>query len=141
MPPIAPRDDFPPLTQSDLQVLIEVADETRQMAHTPYSGYRVGAALVGVSGLVYSGCNVENASFGLSICAERAAVAKAVSEGEDEFQAIVVVTEDGASPCGACRQVLAEFSLDMDVYMATPDGKVARKTVAELLPDSFALRR
>ncbi len=111
------------------------------MAYAPYSGYRVGAALVGTSGLVYSGCNVENASLGLTLCAERSAVVKAVSEGENDFAAIVVVTQDGASPCGACRQVLAEFNPDMDVYMATPAGNYTRKTIRELLPDSFALRR
>jgi len=122
-------------------VLIEVAAETRQMAYAPYSSYQVGAALVGASGMVYSGCNVENASFGLTLCAERAAVAKAISEGEDAFQAIVVVTEDGASPCGACRQVLAEFNPDMDVYLATPDGRYQRTTIRELLPNLFNLRR
>lgn len=122
-------------------MLIEVAAETRQMAYAPYSGYRVGAALVGASGMVYSGCNVENASFGLTICAERAAVAKAISEGEETFHAIVIVTDDGATPCGACRQVLAEFNPDMEVYMATPDGSYRRRTVGELLPDSFVLRR
>lgn len=122
-------------------MLLEVAAETRQMAYAPYSGYRVGAALVGASGMVYSGCNVENASFGLTICAERAALVKAVSEGETAFAAIVIVTEDGASPCGACRQTLAEFNPDMEVYMATPDGRYTRKTLRELLPDSFALQR
>ncbi len=122
-------------------MLIEVAAETRQMAYAPYSGYRVGAALVGASGMVYSGCNVENASFGLTLCAERAAVVKAVSEGETAFAAIVVVTDDGATPCGACRQVLAEFNPDMIVYMARPDGRYTRRTVGELLPDSFTLRR
>lgn len=122
-------------------MLIEVATETRQMAYAPYSGYQVGAALVGASGMVYSGCNVENASFGLTICAERAAVAKAISEGEETFHAIVIVTDDGATPCGACRQVLAEFNPDMEVYMATPDGSYTRRTIRELLPDSFALRR
>lgn len=122
-------------------MLIEVATETRQMAYAPYSGYQVGAALVGASGMVYSGCNVENASFGLTICAERAAVAKAISEGEETFHAIVIVTDDGATPCGACRQVLAEFNPDMEVYMVTPDGSYMRRTIRELLPDSFALRR
>ncbi|MCS7061526.1 MAG: cytidine deaminase [Anaerolineae bacterium] len=124
-----------------MQVLIEVAEEMRRLAYAPYSRYAVGAALLGASGRVYGGCNVENASFGLTICAERAAVAKAISDGEQEFIAIMVVTEDGGSPCGACRQVLAEFSPYMEVYIAKPDGMPVHKTVAELLPDSFSLRR
>ena len=122
-------------------MLIEIADNTREYAYAPYSGYRVGAALLADSDYVYSGCNVENASFGLAICAERAAVAKAISEGETDFRAVVIVTDDGASPCGACRQVLAEFGLDIAVYMARPDGTYTAKTVRELLPDSFKLSR
>ncbi len=122
-------------------MLIEIADNTREYAYAPYSGYRVGAALLADSDYVYSGCNVENSSFGLAICAERAAIAKAISEGETAFRAVVIVTDDGASPCGACRQVLAEFGLDMAVYMAAPDGTYTAKTVRELLPDSFKLRR
>ncbi len=118
-----------------------MATETRRLAYAPYSGYQVGAALVGVSGMVYSGCNVENASIGLTICAERAAVVKAISEGESGFQAIVIVTQDGATPCGACRQVLAEFNPDMEVYTAMPDGHYARTTVKQLLPYSFTLQR
>ena len=122
-------------------MLIEIAQNTRRHAYAPYSGYRVGAAVLADSGFVYSGCNVENASFGLSLCAERAAVAKAVSEGETRFSAVVIVTDDGASPCGACRQTLAEFGLDTAVYMARPDGEPAIRTVRQLLPASFSLRR
>jgi cytidine deaminase len=124
-----------------VRVLVEVAKNTRSNAYAPYSGYRVGAVLLTGTDLVFSGCNVENASLGLTLCAERAAVAKAISEGEHDFRAIVVVTEDGAGPCGACRQVLAEFNPDLTVYLATPDGVQQTTTVASLLPNTFILRR
>lgn len=120
-------------------MLLEVADQSRKMAHVPYSRYRVGAALLARSGVVYGGCNVENASYGLSICAERTAYVKAVSEGEREFLAIAVVTDDGGTPCGACRQFMSEFGLDTIVILADKRGKHRSTTVGELLPDAFAL--
>ena len=117
--------------------LIRLAREARQRAYAPYSRFAVGAALLGRSGTVYAACNVENVSYGLSICAERAAVFKAVSEGEQEFEALAVVTSAGGSPCGACRQVLAEFNYNMTVYVADTEGQYRAFTVEELLPEAF----
>ena len=89
------------------------------------------------SGKVYTGCNVENVSYGLSICAERAAVFKAVSEGEREFEALAVVTSCGGPPCGACRQVLAEFGSHLTIYVADPEGRYRVFSLEELLPEAF----
>ena len=110
----------------------------RLQAHAPYSGFAVGAALLDSSGRVHLGCNVENASYGLSICAERNAVAAAVAAGADEFAALVVVPDarPPASPCGACRQVLAEFG-DMPVVLAHLEGEQVRTRVSDLLPLAF----
>lgn len=121
-------------------MLLEVAGNMRVNAYSPYSRYRVGAALLAASGNVYGGCNVENGSYGLSICAERAAVAKAVSEGDTEFIAIAVVTDDGGTPCGACRQVLAEFGDAIAVIVADAHGKYTLTSSGELLPLAFRLR-
>jgi len=123
--------------------LIRLAAAAREHAYAPYSGFRVGAALLTASGQVFVGCNVENASYGLTICAERAAVFRAVCAGERAFAAIAVVTDGGVAPCGACRQVLREFSADMRVLIAdasaSADGRQHRETtIARLLPDSFA---
>lgn len=132
--PTAPRITLP---DDVIQVLLEVANNSRAFAHAPYSRYRVGAALLAGSGNVYSGVNVENASYGLGICGERTAYVKAVSEGEDEFIAIAVVTDNGGSPCGACRQFMAEFGLDTVVITADKKGNYQVSTVGELLPDAF----
>ncbi len=120
-----------------IQVLLEVANNSRTFSHAPYSRYRVGAALLGETGNVYSGVNVENASYGLGICAERTAYVKAVSEGEKAFIAIAVVTDNGGSPCGACRQFMAEFDLDTLVITANKKGDYEINTVGGLLPDAF----
>jgi cytidine deaminase len=117
--------------------LIDLARKARKRAYAPYSHYKVGAALLGKSGTVYTGCNVENASYSHTICAERTAVLKAVSEGETEFEAIAVVTRNGGSPCGACRQVLSEFSPELIIYIADKDGEYRTTTLKQLLPDSF----
>jgi cytidine deaminase len=118
--------------------LIELASQARRWAYAPYSHYAVGAALLTHSGKIYDGVNVENSAYPTGICAERVAVFKAVSEGEREFDAIAVVTANGGSPCGSCRQVLAEFGLDTVVVMADKDGKVTMEmTVGELLPGAF----
>lgn len=122
-------------------MLLEVADNSRTFSHAPYSRYRVGAALLGESGNVYSGVNVENASYGLGICAERTAYVKAVSEGEKEFIAIAVVTDNGGSPCGACRQFMAEFSLDTLVITSNKNGDYQITTVGDLLPDAFTPKK
>src|SRR5262245_36979873 len=115
------------------------AMRARGASYSPYSRFAVGAALLGASGRVYHGCNVENASFGLTCCAERTAVFTAVSEGEQKFLAIAVTarTGHGAPPCGACRQVLAEFSPDMWVYWRDPRDRVLKKRLSALLPDRF----
>lgn len=125
------------------RALIELAIEARKMSYSPYSGFRVGAALVGKSGKVYTGCNVENAGYSPTNCAERTAVFKAVSEGEREFTAIAVVGGKGeeiapmCAPCGVCRQVLAEFcDKDFRIVLGTTDN-VQVFTLAELLPLSF----
>jgi cytidine deaminase len=121
----------------DYEDLIAKAMEARKKAHAPYSHFTVGAALLAKSGRVYTGCNVENASYGLSICAERTAVFKAVSEGERDFEAIAVVTERGVTPCGACRQVLMEFGEDMQVIVADGAGGYRVFGLQELLPEAF----
>ena len=126
------------LTDEDRQKLINLALEARRNAYAPYSNYAVGAALRAKSGRVFTGVNVENAAYPASICAERTAIFKAVSEGEQKFEAIAVVTKNGGSPCGSCRQVLAEFGLDILVVIADEEGKsVKQMTVAELLPEAF----
>jgi len=121
----------------DHRALIRRAIEARERAYAPYSGYAVGAALLGKSGRVYTGCNVENAVYPLGICAERVAVFKAVSEGELEFVAIAVATDNGGSPCGSCRQVLREFGVDIVVLIADTAGAFRETTIEALLPDSF----
>jgi cytidine deaminase len=123
----------------DRDPLIAAAAKAREKAYVPYSRFAVGAALLGVSGRVYTGCNVENASSGATCCAERTAVFKAVSEGEREFVAIAVVTDvpRPASPCGICRQVLAEFSDDLVVIMANLQGESCTERIGGLLPLAF----
>jgi cytidine deaminase len=118
--------------------LIEAARAAQQHAHCPYSHYRVGAALETADGAVFVGSNVENASFGLTICAERSAVFSAVSAGARKFRRIVVATdsEPPGPPCGACRQVLAEFGSELDVESVGPTQS-KRWTIRELLPDAF----
>lgn len=123
--------------------LIHRAQQIRQRAHAPYSGYKVGAALLSASGKIYAACNVENASYGLSVCAERNAIYKAVSEGEKNFTAIAVATENGAPPCGACLQVLAEFVADFagfTVILVDAEGHTQSLTLKELFPHGFTAR-
>jgi cytidine deaminase len=118
--------------------LIQRALLARRWSYSPYSHYAVGAALLTRSGKVYDGVNVENAAFPSTICAERVAVFKAVSEGEREFVAIAVVTENGGSPCGGCRQVLAEFGLETQVILADGTGKLTGEyPLSGILPDAF----
>lgn len=124
---------------TDLQ-LVALAREARESAYAPYSRFPVGAALLGRSGRVYTGCNVENAAYPLTTCAERTAVTKAVSEGEQAFEAIAVVTSTGATPCGACRQILREFAGpegDLRVIVADLEGGVRTFTITDLLPEGF----
>jgi cytidine deaminase len=125
----------------EYQGLVDAATSARGRAYAPYSGFQVGAALLGESGRVYAGCNVENVSYGLSSCAERNAVFRAVGDGERRFTAIVVVTATATptAPCGACRQVLSEFAAggDMDVVMVTTGGTRKTRRLSALLPESF----
>jgi cytidine deaminase len=120
------------------QKLIRTAVNIREIAYAPYSNYPVGAALLTAAGDIYSGVNVENAAYPVTVCAERVAVFKAVSEGQREFVAIAVATDNGGSPCGSCRQVLAEFGLDTQVLIINSAGEVVEEmTVSELLPKAF----
>jgi cytidine deaminase len=118
--------------------LIEAARNAQSRAYAPYSRFRVGAALQAVDGSIFSGCNVENASYGLTICAERAAICAAVSAGAQRFRRAVVVSDvdPPAAPCGACRQVLAEFGLDLAIEGIGP-GRTHRWRLSELLPAAF----
>ena len=127
-----------PLTREQEAELAARAIDARQWSYSPYSHYPVGAALLTASGKIYDGANVENAAYPDSICAERVAAVKAVSEGEREFTAIAVVTQNDGMPCGSCRQFLSEFGLDAVVLIANLKGEIVKRTtVRALLPDSF----
>ncbi len=126
------------MDQVQKEALVARARQAREWAYAPYSQYRVGAALLAASGKIYDGVNVENAAYPVAMCAERTAVFKAVSEGEHEFTAMAVSTANGGSPCGSCRQVLAEFGRDTLVIVADANGRIVREaTVEELLPGAF----
>lgn len=126
------------LTKQEKQALIDLANTARQRAYVPYSNYPVGSSLRTKSGRIFTGVNVENAAYPQTMCAERVAIFKAVSEGEKEFEVITVVTDNGGSPCGGCRQVMAEFGLDTVVLLADGNGKLVKQTtVKELLPEAF----
>ena len=123
------------------KALMAEAVKARKRAYAPYSRFAVGAALLTRDGRVYLGCNIENASYGLTICAERNAVWKAVSEGVTEFAAIAVTARDGrgAPPCGSCRQVLHEFAPNALVYWRDARGRILKRKLTELLPNAFNL--
>ncbi|XP_013410226.1 cytidine deaminase [Lingula anatina] len=124
----------------EIQKLIKLSHVAKDRTHSPYSQFRVGAALLCSDGTVFTGCNVENASYGLTICAERTAVVKAVSEGHRDYTAIAISSDlknNFIVPCGACRQVLAEFGTHIEVYMTRPDLTYHKMTVGELLPLCF----
>jgi cytidine deaminase len=126
------------VTNEQRNKLIARAIDAYHRAYAPYSNYSVGAAVLTESGKVYDGVNVENAVYPLTLCAERVAIFKAVSEGERDFSALAVVTRNGGTPCGSCRQVMAEFARDMLVLVADLQGKVVGEyTVEDLLPDAF----
>jgi cytidine deaminase len=122
-----------------MSALVQAAIKAREFAHAPYSNFRVGSALEAEDGRVFTGCNVENATYGLTVCAERVAVLKAISEGARRFRRIVVVT--GAAsltpPCGACRQVLWEFCGDIEVILANLDGRQESLRLQDLFPRAF----
>ena len=126
------------MTDRDRRQLVETAIAAAEHAYVPYSGFPVGAALLTAAGRVYGGCNVENAAYPTTLCAERTALVKAVSEGERDFRAIAVATRSGGSPCGSCRQMLFEFSPDMRVLVATLDGEIRYEVaLRDLLPRGF----
>ena len=124
----------------DKKALITAASEARKNAYCPYSHYRVGAAILGADGRIYTGVNVENLSFGLTVCAERNAVGAMAAGGCQRLLSVAVATKDGGSPCGACRQVLIEFAADprtVAVILAAEDGRLVEMTLADLLPSAF----
>ena len=123
----------------DWERLIAAAEKVRQNAYAKYSGFEVGAALLTKSGSIITGCNVENSSFSLTICAERAAAFKAVSEGETEFEAIVVFSQSSppARPCGACRQVLFQFNPNLEILCVNTGGDNDKFVLSDLLPEGF----
>lgn len=126
------------VTAEEAKFLIDLANKTRALAYVPYSNYRVGAALRTKSGRVFTGVNVENAAYPTTMCAERIAIYKAVSEGEREFNVIAVVTSNGGSPCGGCRQVMAEFGLETIILIGNGEGELLQQTTVEgLLPGAF----
>ena len=126
------------ITEAHRDELVKRAVEARRHAYAPYSKYAVGAALLSKAGKIYSGANVENAAYPTGMCAERTALFHAASEGEREFAAIAVVTENAGTPCGACRKALSEFGLGTVVLMADGAGRIVSETTVEaLLPQAF----
>lgn len=130
------------IAEEVLKRLISAAKTSAANAYCPYSKFRVGAAVLGDSGMVYPGCNIENASFGLTICAERAALCRAVTDGETRITAVVVYTptESPTAPCGACRQALNEFGPDMDCICVSDGTEIIRMKLSGLLPAAFGPR-
>jgi len=130
------------LSDEQRRHLVDQARSAQAYAYVPYSQYPVGAALLTASGAIYTGCNVENASFGATICGERTAAVKAVSAGDQGFRAIAVVTRNGASPCGICRQVLYEFGPEMTVIMADEAGQISWEgPLSDLLLHGFGPKK
>lgn len=126
------------LTEEEKGKLIQKAQQIRQNAYAPYSGYQVGAALLTKAGNVYTGANVENAAYPATMCAERVALFSAVAAGERAFEALVVATRNGGTPCGSCRQALSEFGLDTQVILVAEGGEIKQETtVGDLLPGAF----
>ena len=133
------RDKLPQMI--DWQPLIEAALDARTRAYAPYSKFKVGAALLGDDGTIFKGANVENRTYGLTICAERSALVSAVSAGVKQFDALVVVADASppAAPCGQCRDSLAEFAVELPILLLNTDGEQSPRDLAELLPDPFRL--
>ena len=125
------------VTNAQRDALVTAACEARRLAYTPYSNYPVGAAILAEDGRIFTGVNVENASYSLTVCAERTAVFKMVSEGVQGLLAVAICTDNGSSPCGACRQVLSEFAGDIPVWLSDGDSNVRQTTLYTLLPDHF----
>ena len=131
------------ISRENLKKMIEAAHLVRRRAYAPYSRFKVGASVMGKTGKIYAGCNVENASFGLTMCAERVAMGNAVACGETEIEGLVIVTEapEPASPCGACRQVISEFAEDIPVILENLEGKRVKLYLKDLLPYQFDLKK
>jgi cytidine deaminase len=127
------------LSASEYETLLSAARSARENAHAPYSNFRVGAGLRATSGRIFGGCNVENATYGLTVCAERVAIFKAISEGERGFDAIAVVTDTDSltPPCGSCRQLIWEFCGDVPVILANLKGNVETIRMSDLFPKPF----
>jgi cytidine deaminase len=121
--------------------LVKEAKKVRENAHAPYSDYKVGAAILASSGKIYRGCNIENSSYGMTVCAERVALGCAISNGEKELTAIAIVTDDDppATPCGACRQVLSEFQKNLIIISANLSGQQVLFRLSDLIPHPFQL--
>lgn len=126
------------MLSSEIENLIKEAEASKRHAIAPYSGFVVGAALITDRGKVYTGCNIENRSLMMSFCAERAALLKALTEGERAFKSIAIVSGDGeyCFPCGTCRQMLYEFAPDLAIFLSSNDG-IKRYSISELLPHAF----
>ncbi|MCK4329029.1 cytidine deaminase [candidate division WOR-3 bacterium] len=125
----------------EIESIIEKAKKARENAYAPYSGIKIGTAILTKSGKTFTGCNIENASYGLTICAEMVAIANAISEGEREFELLVIASDDFAYPCGACRQVLIEFSGDIKIILVNEKGDIIDTTIKKLLPHPFHISR
>jgi cytidine deaminase len=121
------------------RTLLRAAQTAKENSYSPYSKFRVGAALLTKSGKIYSGCNIENSSFSLTVCAERTAIFKAISEGEKEFVKILIVSDDDGycPPCGACRQVLSDLAGDIEIVMVNSEGDELTRKITDLLPLAF----
>ena len=128
------------LSSESRQAAIDLAIESRQRAYCPYSGFRVGAAVIGVDGSLFSGCNIENCSFSLTNCAERVALQSAIASGVNQFSHLVVCSDGGVAPCGSCRQVLAEFAPELEITLVDAQRPDQYRTVnlRELLPAPFS---
>ena len=120
-----------------MKELIDAAKKVRKNAHAIYSQYKVGAAVLTDDNTIISGCNVESSSYGLTCCAERVALFSAISNGHNKFKALAVITKDGGTPCGACRQVIWDLCGDIPIYIADENGKIDETTSKELLPNAF----
>ena len=125
--------------KSIIKKLYKKAKETRKNAYVPYSNFKVGSSLLVKEGNIFTGCNIENASFGMTMCAERVAVFQAVSQGFNDFEILLLTadTKELISPCGACRQVINEFGNNIDIYMSNLEGKIKKTSINKLLPESF----
>jgi cytidine deaminase len=139
--PKLPASELPPSGRPASE-LIAAARQARRKAHAPFSGFKVGAALEATDGTIITGCNIENATYGLTLCAERVAMFKAISEGHRNFRRIAIVadTSDPTPPCGACRQILWEFGADLEVVLANLRRETARHPLSALLPLPFDAR-